>query len=284
MCRLPTLRLLQIDASEYRTASPPTAAPKATNQHQLQGAKAWSRLNSHPSITPSPLRPRCPASALHLPHPSPSTARLLPSLPSSAIDSPRQLRIDDDDDAARLRYILYTLDARKRIHTMAGVKSALPSHLKPAHDGGEDNGFERRHHGKTRSHMASQPPLLWLSPVSLPSSHPSILAPSLAHGMALHFTSPHRACWPCTTRKSPRGNGLHTPSPTRKLLPLLCSLGQNPSTPGLLTPVAVQQLRLSLQGVAHAPGTRQAGSQDRRRCCSRYRPRQFTVVCLLAQP
>ncbi|OAA48681.1 UTP-glucose-1-phosphate uridylyltransferase [Metarhizium rileyi] len=38
---------------------------------------------------------------------------------------------------------------------MAGVvKNALPSHLKPAGiSGGDDNGFERRHHGKTRSHM-----------------------------------------------------------------------------------------------------------------------------------
>ncbi|KAK8925305.1 hypothetical protein H634G_05890 [Metarhizium anisopliae BRIP 53293] len=42
---------------------------------------------------------------------------------------------------------------------MAGiVKSALPSHLKPAaaSGGGDDNGFERRHHGKTRSHMVSK--------------------------------------------------------------------------------------------------------------------------------
>ncbi|KID77039.1 UTP-glucose-1-phosphate uridylyltransferase, partial [Metarhizium brunneum ARSEF 3297] len=38
---------------------------------------------------------------------------------------------------------------------MAGVvKSALPSHLKPDAASGDDNGFERRHHGKTRSHMA----------------------------------------------------------------------------------------------------------------------------------
>ncbi|KAL6832800.1 UTP-glucose-1-phosphate uridylyltransferase [Trichoderma camerunense] len=34
---------------------------------------------------------------------------------------------------------------------MAGVKSALPTHLMP---NPEDNGFEQRHHGKTRSHMA----------------------------------------------------------------------------------------------------------------------------------
>ncbi|EHK24812.1 uncharacterized protein TRIVIDRAFT_84734 [Trichoderma virens Gv29-8] len=34
---------------------------------------------------------------------------------------------------------------------MAGVKSALPTHLMPNPD---DNGFEQRHHGKTRSHMA----------------------------------------------------------------------------------------------------------------------------------
>ncbi|RCI14559.1 hypothetical protein L249_6874 [Ophiocordyceps polyrhachis-furcata BCC 54312] len=39
---------------------------------------------------------------------------------------------------------------------MAGVKSALPSHLRPAGDGSDDNGFERRHHGKTRSHMATK--------------------------------------------------------------------------------------------------------------------------------
>lgn len=38
--------------------------------------------------------------------------------------------------------------------TMAGVKSALPTHLMP---NPEDNGFEQRHHGKTRSHMASSP-------------------------------------------------------------------------------------------------------------------------------
>ncbi|KAL3963884.1 hypothetical protein ACCO45_000888 [Purpureocillium lilacinum] len=40
---------------------------------------------------------------------------------------------------------------------MAGVKSSLPSHLKPkaAAADGDDNGFERRHHGKTRSHMAT---------------------------------------------------------------------------------------------------------------------------------
>ncbi|QPH00715.1 putative UTP--glucose-1-phosphate uridylyltransferase [Epichloe festucae Fl1] len=38
---------------------------------------------------------------------------------------------------------------------MAGVvKSALPSHLKPVAKEGDDNGFEKRHHGKTRSHMA----------------------------------------------------------------------------------------------------------------------------------
>lgn len=35
---------------------------------------------------------------------------------------------------------------------MAGVKSALPTHLMP---NPEDNGFEQRHHGKTRSHMVS---------------------------------------------------------------------------------------------------------------------------------
>ncbi|KAK5990680.1 UTP--glucose-1-phosphate uridylyltransferase [Cladobotryum mycophilum] len=53
---------------------------------------------------------------------------------------------------------------------MAGIiKSALPSHLKPE-SAESDNGFERRHHGKTRSHMASNFPfslllfLLWLSP------------------------------------------------------------------------------------------------------------------------
>ncbi|RFU71979.1 utp-glucose-1-phosphate uridylyltransferase [Trichoderma arundinaceum] len=34
---------------------------------------------------------------------------------------------------------------------MAAVRSALPTHLKPNPD---DNGFEQRHHGKTRSHMA----------------------------------------------------------------------------------------------------------------------------------
>ncbi|KAF5125512.1 hypothetical protein E5D57_010200 [Metarhizium anisopliae] len=40
---------------------------------------------------------------------------------------------------------------------MAGiVKSALPSHLKPDAASGDDNGFERRHHGKTRSHMVSK--------------------------------------------------------------------------------------------------------------------------------
>src|SRR4051812_21425504 len=41
---------------------------------------------------------------------------------------------------------------------MAGVvKSALPSHLKPAgNTSGDDNGFEKRHHGKTRSHMVSE--------------------------------------------------------------------------------------------------------------------------------
>lgn len=37
---------------------------------------------------------------------------------------------------------------------MSGVKSALPTHLSP---NAEDNGFEQRHHGKTRSHMASDP-------------------------------------------------------------------------------------------------------------------------------
>lgn len=37
---------------------------------------------------------------------------------------------------------------------MDKVKSALPTHLMP---NTEDNGFEQRHHGKTRSHMASDP-------------------------------------------------------------------------------------------------------------------------------
>lgn len=34
------------------------------------------------------------------------------------------------------------------------VKSSLPSHLRKE-ESGENNGFEKRHHGKTRSHMAS---------------------------------------------------------------------------------------------------------------------------------
>jgi len=38
-------------------------------------------------------------------------------------------------------------------HTMAGEQSALPTLLKPE---GHDNGFEKRHHGKTRSHMVSE--------------------------------------------------------------------------------------------------------------------------------
>lgn len=36
------------------------------------------------------------------------------------------------------------------------VKSALPSHMKPAAKEADDNGFEKRHHGKTRSHMVSR--------------------------------------------------------------------------------------------------------------------------------
>lgn len=67
----------------------------------------------------------------------------------------------------------------------SAIKSALPSHLKPgnATDGG-DNGFEQRHHGKTRSHMVSglllltQPSLshgtLRLSPCLLDNSSPEL--------------------------------------------------------------------------------------------------------------
>lgn len=36
---------------------------------------------------------------------------------------------------------------------MAGVKSALPTHLKP--NNGDEAEFTKRHHGKTRSHMVS---------------------------------------------------------------------------------------------------------------------------------
>ena len=37
------------------------------------------------------------------------------------------------------------------------IKSAIPSHLRPGNkdegNSSENNGFEKRHHGKTRSHM-----------------------------------------------------------------------------------------------------------------------------------
>ena len=40
---------------------------------------------------------------------------------------------------------------------MSGIRSALPSHLKPPVSGGDSDGgeFTQRHHGKTQSHMVS---------------------------------------------------------------------------------------------------------------------------------
>lgn len=60
---------------------------------------------------------------------------------------------------------------------MAGVvKSALPSHLKPAgQNSGDDNGFEKRHHGKTRSHMVSK--CFFLSSFSFPNALISLHTP-----------------------------------------------------------------------------------------------------------
>ncbi|PNP53763.1 hypothetical protein THARTR1_05887 [Trichoderma harzianum] len=62
---------------------------------------------------------------------------------------------------------------------MAGVKSALPTHLMP---NPEDNGFEQRHHGKTRSHMASSP-----SFPSFPSFYSLLLVTAVT--LALTFTA-----------------------------------------------------------------------------------------------
>ncbi len=36
-----------------------------------------------------------------------------------------------------------------------GIKSALPTHLKPGNGNGDEAEFTKRHHGKTRSHMVS---------------------------------------------------------------------------------------------------------------------------------
>lgn len=36
------------------------------------------------------------------------------------------------------------------------IKDALPSHLKPSSNGGDEGGdFARRHHGKSQSHVVS---------------------------------------------------------------------------------------------------------------------------------
>lgn len=39
------------------------------------------------------------------------------------------------------------------------IKNAMPTHLKPGNGNGDDEGFARKHHGKTRSHMVSSRPL-----------------------------------------------------------------------------------------------------------------------------
>ncbi|KAK4074688.1 uncharacterized protein Triagg1_4837 [Trichoderma aggressivum f. europaeum] len=62
---------------------------------------------------------------------------------------------------------------------MAGVKSALPTHLMPNPEGD----FEQRHHGKTRSHMASSPSF------SFPSFYGLLLVTVVALALALTFTA-----------------------------------------------------------------------------------------------
>lgn len=85
---------------------------------------------------------------------------LLPELISSALPLLLFLFTSSSiapDLAPRLESIpLATLSYYKRFSIMAeAIKSALPSHLRPAGQGEENNGFEKRHHGKTRSHMVS---------------------------------------------------------------------------------------------------------------------------------
>ncbi len=36
------------------------------------------------------------------------------------------------------------------------LKAAVPTHLKPGSNNGDDESFARKHHGKTRSHMVSR--------------------------------------------------------------------------------------------------------------------------------
>ncbi|KAJ6790343.1 hypothetical protein PWT90_09002 [Aphanocladium album] len=59
------------------------------------------------------------------------------------------------------------------------IKSALPSHLRPAAAGAgeENNGFEKRHHGKTRSHMVSSPPLCFDASSPLTALAAAVLPP-----------------------------------------------------------------------------------------------------------
>lgn len=66
----------------------------------------------------------------------------------------------------------------------AAIKSALPSRLKPEGDG-EDNGFEGRHHGKTRSHMVSQTGAAFTHSHSCPSAFTNTLIRTVMCGCEL---------------------------------------------------------------------------------------------------